>query len=232
MKRILAFTLGASLIAGQVVAAEEVRARGSRLRVPNAGNTAEQRVATPPRDMRVRVQPSTSQTAIRSEPTRSFVRDNDRSTVRVERRDRDNDRDDGRRDRDYDRGDRDNDRRDWDRGDRNWSDRRYTRVPSTIYRGWDRNRVYSWNNNRWRWYGGTWVIYSPTPTYYSTLPAVGSSVVVEVQQELRREGYYRGAADGVIGPRTRTAIASFQRDNGLAVTGRINNSLLRELDLL
>jgi peptidoglycan hydrolase-like protein with peptidoglycan-binding domain len=76
------------------------------------------------------------------------------------------------------------------------------------------------------------VIYDqPSVVYTESVPVVGASVVAEVQAELRRGGYYRGAVDGVAGPRTRAAIADFQEDHGLAATGRINNSLLREMGL-
>jgi peptidoglycan hydrolase-like protein with peptidoglycan-binding domain len=76
------------------------------------------------------------------------------------------------------------------------------------------------------------VIYDePSVVYTESLPMVGASVVAEVQAELRRQNFYHGAVDGVLGPRTRNAIADFQDEHDLAVTGRINNSLLRELGL-
>jgi S1-C subfamily serine protease len=43
--------------------------------------------------------------------------------------------------------------------------------------------------------------------------------VAAAQRALAALGYAPGAADGVMGPRTRQAIAAFQRDNGLPVTG-------------
>lgn len=121
--------------------------------------------------------------------------------------------------------------RDWD-GDRDY--RRYRgRLSYDVYRNWDRDRIYSWNNNRYRWYGGSWVIYdaSPTVVYSESLPMVGASVVASVQAELLDRGYNAGPADGVMGSRTRSAIAAFQDDRGLAVTGTINSSLLSALDL-
>jgi hypothetical protein len=168
--------------------------------------------------------PTSSQMAIRSAPTRSSTyvqRDSDDAQITTQRS------------RDLTSGTREvyrSDRRD---SDRDWSNRRrYHRPPSTVYRSWDRDRIYSWNNNRYRWYGGTWVLYGgPSVVYTESLPAVGGSLVAEVQAELRREGYYRGAVDGVLGPRTRNAIAEFQDDRGLAVNGRITDGLLRELDI-
>ena len=53
-----------------------------------------------------------------------------------------------------------------------------------------------------------------------------------VQYVLSNQGYYRGPIDGDIGPGTRNAIASYQGDHGLQVTGRINDPLLQSLGLL
>ena len=61
--------------------------------------------------------------------------------------------------------------------------------------------------------------------------ARGGSVVVEVQQELARAGYYRGAIDGVIGNSTRSAIRAYERANGLRVDGRIDQELLGSMGI-
>lgn len=52
-----------------------------------------------------------------------------------------------------------------------------------------------------------------------------------VQQALARRGYYRGPIDGDIGPGSRNAIARYQEDHGLRVTGNINSSLVHSLGL-
>jgi hypothetical protein len=159
-----------------------------------------------------------SQTAIRSaDVSRNVTRDSSAARVTT------------RTNRDWDGR-----RGDWDgrRDHNNYSGGRYYRPPIDVYRGWDRGRVYSWNNHRYHWYGGSWVIYdSPTVIYSDDLPVVGASVAAEAQAELRRRGYYDGAVDGVIGPRTRDAIAEFQDDAGLAVTGRLTNSTLSALGI-
>jgi hypothetical protein len=189
-----------------------------RAEAPRATAQTQARVATRPTQSTVSrmdregtARSTTSQTA-------------SRSTADSRRFDRDG-RGDWNRDRD----------RNWRDRDRDWSDRRYHRPPTTIYRNWDRGRIYSWNNNRWRWYGGNWIIYDASPSVvYTTeaLPVVGSSVIASVQEELQDKGYSPGPADGVMGSRTRSAIAEFQEDRGLAVTGTINNSLLRSLGLM
>jgi hypothetical protein len=148
-------------------------------------------------------------------------------------------RNDFRRDRD---DDRDRDR------DRDFRRDRRDRPSIEIYRHWDRRHVHSWNNNRYRWHNNSWVIigggYSPyyygSTAYYNDYdyaPSVvaefspTSNLASEVQEELSRRGYSTGGVDGVIGPQTRSAIAAFQADNGLAATGRIDQSLLRELGI-
>jgi hypothetical protein len=55
------------------------------------------------------------------------------------------------------------------------------------------------------------------------------SVVIQVQSRLARAGYYRGAIDGVMGPRTHYAIQAYERDHGLRVDGAISGSLLRNM---
>lgn len=62
-------------------------------------------------------------------------------------------------------------------------------------------------------------------------PSSGGSVVAQVQEELAQAGYYRGAVDGVIGPRTRSAIRAYERANGLRVDGRIDSDLLSAMGI-
>jgi len=53
--------------------------------------------------------------------------------------------------------------------------------------------------------------------------------VSEVQSALARAGYYDGPIDGSIGPATRNALRRYQRDRGLSVTGRIDQSVIDAL---
>lgn len=84
------------------------------------------------------------------------------------------------------------------------------------------------------YYGGPSVglSISTAPTYRGA--EVGDradGLAVDVQRALRRDGYYRGTIDGDIGAGTRAAIRQYQYDHRLEVTGRIDRSLLRSLDL-
>ena len=57
------------------------------------------------------------------------------------------------------------------------------------------------------------------------------SVPVQVQSALAQKGFYNGAVDGQIGPRSQEAIRRYQRSRGLRTTGLIDESLLRALKI-
>ena len=59
-----------------------------------------------------------------------------------------------------------------------------------------------------------------------------SQIVAAVQTELQKLGYFNYVVDGLIGPETRTAIADFQRDNGLDITSALDEPTLGALGLL
>jgi len=71
-------------------------------------------------------------------------------------------------------------------------------------------------------------------SYYSgySAPAQSSNAVVSsVQSQLAKLGYYRGAVDGVAGDETQAAIARYQQDNDLSVTGTVTAATLQSLGL-
>jgi putative peptidoglycan binding protein len=71
-------------------------------------------------------------------------------------------------------------------------------------------------------------------SYYNgyTAPAQSSNgVVSSVQSQLSKLGYYRGAIDGVAGDETQAAIARYQEDNDLSVTGTVTAATLQSLGL-
>ena len=59
----------------------------------------------------------------------------------------------------------------------------------------------------------------------------GNSTIASVQERLAREGYYRGQIDGVFGQETRAALAEYQSNRGLRVTGTLTPDTLRALGL-
>jgi putative peptidoglycan binding protein len=93
---------------------------------------------------------------------------------------------------------------------------------------------YYWNSGYWYPAWG----YNPGYYYPYDGPIYGynnlapDQVVVNVQAQLQRDGYYDGPIDGVLGPMTRQAIAAFQADNGLAVTSAVDEPTLATLGLV
>jgi peptidoglycan hydrolase-like protein with peptidoglycan-binding domain len=57
------------------------------------------------------------------------------------------------------------------------------------------------------------------------------SMVRSAQQQLKTNGYYTGAIDGMNGPMTRAAIRKYQGDNNLAVNGRLDLQTREKLGL-
>ena len=62
-------------------------------------------------------------------------------------------------------------------------------------------------------------------------PSTSGTVARSVQAALQNRGFYQGAIDGEFGPESQAAIARFQQANGLKVTGLINSSTLKALNL-
>ena len=56
-----------------------------------------------------------------------------------------------------------------------------------------------------------------------------SDMVADIQRELLRRGFYEGAADGVYGPKTDTAIRDFEQAAGLRPSAEPNNMLLASI---
>ena len=69
------------------------------------------------------------------------------------------------------------------------------------------------------------------PAPRNPAPAVAyPELIMEVQLALAELGYQPGPVDGQSGQRTTEAVKAFQRNEGLPVTGRIDEDLLDELD--
>ena len=66
---------------------------------------------------------------------------------------------------------------------------------------------------------------------YITPAESGNGVVSSVQSRLAKLGYYLGAVDGVLGDQTEAAIARYQEDKDLSVTGTVTSATLQSLGL-
>lgn len=113
--------------------------------------------------------------------------------------------------------------------DRGWYHSHYGSSLTFVLGGW-----WYWNAGYWypAWGYAPYTYYpydGPIYTGYATLRP--DQVVVQVQQQLRSDGYYGGPIDGALGPMTRRALAAFQVDNGLAVTSAIDQPTLSTLGI-
>jgi len=107
--------------------------------------------------------------------------------------------------------------------------------------GWSPGSEYYWHGHHYRWFGNGWFIidsfyggpyYGYGPDYgYDSGGYDADSASVQVQQNLLHDGYYSGPIDGIVGPQTSAAIADYQRDNGLPVTGGIDGPLLSSMGI-
>jgi murein L,D-transpeptidase YcbB/YkuD len=137
----------------------------------------------------------------------------------------------------------------------------FARRSADWHRDWDRHHDHWWNGHRCHFVNGSWFIYDigfypydywyPYDYYaydyypygyddnadyygqgvYDSSEQYADSTVAAAQEQLARQGYYRGQIDGAFGPETRRAIMRYQSDHGLRVTGTINTDTLRVLGL-
>ena len=116
-----------------------------------------------------------------------------------------------------------------DSRDRDWWRSRYNRF--ALFGG----GYYYWDRGYWYpayGYDTRYNRYAYDEPIYGYNYMEPRQVMVRVQRELRREGYYRGAIDGLIGPQTRAALARFQYEAGLRVTRRIDGPTLAALGVV
>lgn len=110
---------------------------------------------------------------------------------------------------------------------RSWWSSHYNRI-IFVSGGW-----YFWDAGYWypAWGYGPGAYYPYDGPIYGYGNLTPDQIVVGVQTQLRRDGYYSGPIDGVLGPMTRQAIAAFQADNGLAITSTVDEPTLSTLGL-
>jgi len=68
----------------------------------------------------------------------------------------------------------------------------------------------------------------PVYAYNNQVP---NQVIADVQSALQQEGYYSGAISGSLDAQTRAAIATYQQDNGLEITGNVDEATVEALGL-
>ena len=73
--------------------------------------------------------------------------------------------------------------------------------------------------------------YNDQPSYAGSQQYVANAMVGTVQSELAKLGYYTGVIDGALGDQTEAALARYQEDNGLSVTGIVDGATLQSLGI-
>jgi hypothetical protein len=111
--------------------------------------------------------------------------------------------------------------------DRDWWRQNYSRI--VLFNG----GYYYWDSGYWYPCWGYDPNYSyaddgPIYAYGNLLP---DQVVSNVQIELQQEGYYAGPVNGSLDAPTRAAIASYQRDHNLAISGTADETTVESLGL-
>jgi len=131
----------------------------------------------------------------------------------------------------------------------------FARDAGARHNDWDRRHAHFSNGHWWCWDGGYWIgldsgfypwdfypyyayDYYPYDYYTDVEPvdqnynaAQEDSTVTTVQSDLAQLGYYNGSIDGIFGADTRTALARYQNDRQLQVTGSLTNETLQSLGL-
>ena len=66
---------------------------------------------------------------------------------------------------------------------------------------------------------------SPAPPQaVNPIPVKTLSREQKIQTALKKTGFYRGSIDGILGPMSRNAVMGFQKKNGLAETGKVDEA--------
>ena len=112
--------------------------------------------------------------------------------------------------------------------DRGWWDTHYGPSLTFVF-----GAPYFWSSGYWypAWGYNPGYVYPYDGPIYGAATLSPDQIVMNVQAQLRDDGYYTGPIDGVLGPQTRYALAAFQADNGLAVTSAVDEPTLASLGL-
>jgi hypothetical protein len=94
---------------------------------------------------------------------------------------------------------------------------------------------YFWNAGYWypAWGYDNSAAYYPYdgPIYVGNSPKPFDEIVADVQSTLQEQGYYHGDIDGLVGPLTQEALASYQSAQGLEPTAAIDQPTLESLGM-
>ena len=90
---------------------------------------------------------------------------------------------------------------------------------------------YDYSANPYDYYNYSPYNYDDQSPYAASGESAANATVSAVQSELSKLGYYNGAIDGVVGDETEAALARYQQDQDISVTGTVNAATLQSLGI-
>jgi hypothetical protein len=125
--------------------------------------------------------------------------------------------------------------RDWDRRHAHFFNHRFFVFEDGFWFGLD-DGFYPWDYYPYYAYDYyPYGDYADAGPYYdngvASNAAMPDSTVAAVQTQLTQQGYYNGPVDGIFGPLTRDAVAKYQIDKQLDVSGSLSAQTLQSLGL-
>lgn len=90
---------------------------------------------------------------------------------------------------------------------------------------------YDYSANPYDYYNYSPYNYDDQSDYADSGQSAGNATVSAVQSELAKLGYYNGAIDGTVGEQTEAALARYQEDRDLSVTGTVDAATLQSLGI-
>jgi len=101
------------------------------------------------------------------------------------------------------------------------------------YNPYDYNNGYSndYSGNPYDYYNYSPYNYDDQSGYAASGQSAANATVSAVQSELSKLGYYNGEIDGSLGDQTEAALARYQEDSGLSVSGTVDAATLQSLGI-
>jgi hypothetical protein len=90
---------------------------------------------------------------------------------------------------------------------------------------------YDYSGNPYDYYNDSSYNYDNLSGYVDSGQSAANATVSAVQSELAKLGYYDGEIDGTLGDETEAALARYQEDRGLSVTGTVDAATLQSLGI-
>jgi len=77
--------------------------------------------------------------------------------------------------------------------------------------------------------GGNDAAMSGSTSHHSTSQNMSADTIKQAQTELKQQGLYDGAVDGKLGPKTKSAVSQYQKQQGLKQTASLDHETMSRL---